>query len=165
MCCSPWDFKELYITEQLNSNNKQKLTAIITDKNLDLNSETHCRFSKFHIWYFSKLSPFRYIMSPDPCYDLVRYREGEFGWVEKITSNFLSRLNLWNLFPAVQGAASQLLDVALAARSLFSLGVPGGVFGFHACVFHAVTIGRSRMDLVIWLISGCAVILHFHSGS
>ena len=49
VCCSPWDFKELYITEQLNSNNKQKLTAIITDKNLDLNSETHCRFSKFHI--------------------------------------------------------------------------------------------------------------------
>ena len=40
-CCGPWGFKELYITEQLNSNNKQKLIAIITDKDLDLNSETH----------------------------------------------------------------------------------------------------------------------------
>ena len=34
-CCSPWGFKELCITEQLNSNNKQRLIAIITDKDLD----------------------------------------------------------------------------------------------------------------------------------
>ena len=82
-CCGPWGFKELYITEQLNSNNKQKLIAIITDKDLDLNSETHCRFSKFHMWYFSKLSSFWYIISPDPCYNLVRYRESSpISWWE-----------------------------------------------------------------------------------
>ena len=33
--CSPWGFKELYVTEQLNSNNKQKLIAIVTEKDLD----------------------------------------------------------------------------------------------------------------------------------
>ena len=82
-CCSPWGFKELCITEQLNSNNKQRLIAIITDKDLDWNSETHCRFSKFHMWYFSKLSSFWYIISPDPCYNLVRYRESSpISWWE-----------------------------------------------------------------------------------
>ena len=33
--CSPWGFKELYVTEQFNSNNKQKLIAIVTEKDLD----------------------------------------------------------------------------------------------------------------------------------